>query len=453
MEKSQKTIWQNAINPQLKQRLIAPLSQPGVINFDMATKVLLRSLHFNNRNPLLKNPRWSTKKKLNTNKTPIVYAQPSINNQEENSSASSPNNSSLLPKSSLDKSSSSASTVKAEKNNTVIPIKSSTSQPIIQRKIDTSSSSNNITSLSNTEPNIKEEYNSELPQVEPELKNRDSVTYQKPVISQPLNDNSSNQENINKVNSNPINQSQIANSPELTLVELELNNPESIITQSSNKDRSNLVNINSINRNERDELGEKNTSDLPKVIIEISTDEQLQKNIDKPNLPIIYPHTITNSEFIKENNTNKQLQSNSLSSKNQKNSNMPVVKPENKINIYSPSSPKEQLVVLETPKQQTQQNFTPLVFPQNNSQGKSESTVDPNVYQQIQQHNNNQNYPNSSQTSTTAVNQWLMNHQSSQKPENNQPKIDINAITNQVERKLKRKFVVETERRGYKKWR
>ena len=63
MEKSQKTIWQNAINPQLKQRLIAPLSQPGVINFDMATKVLLRSLHFNNRNPLLKNPRWSTKKK------------------------------------------------------------------------------------------------------------------------------------------------------------------------------------------------------------------------------------------------------------------------------------------------------------------------------------------------------------------------------------------------------
>ena len=132
---------------------------------------------------------------------------------------------------------------------------------------------------------------------------------------------------------------------------------------------------------------------------------------------------------------------------------MPVVKPENKINIYSPSSPKEQLVVLETPKQQTQQNFTPLVFPQNNSQGKSESTVDPNVYQQIQQHNNNQNYPNSSQTSTTAVNQWLMNHQSSQKPENNQPKIDINAITNQVERKLKRKFVVETERRGYKKWR
>ena len=46
-----------------------------------------------------------------------------------------------------------------------------------------------------------------------------------------------------------------------------------------------------------------------------------------------------------------------------------------------------------------------------------------------------------------------MNNQSSQKPENNQPKININAITNQVERNLKRKFIVESERRGYKKWR
>ena len=67
-------------------------------------------------------------------------------------------------------------------------------------------------------------------------------------------------------------------------------------------------------------------------------------------------------------------------------------------------------------------------------------------------HNINQNYPNSSQNSPTVVNQWLIN-QPSQKPENNQPKIDINAITNQVERNLKRKFIVESERRGYKKWR
>ncbi|GEM_PF-3301546 len=520
MEKNQQKIWQNAINPQLEKRLIRPLSQPGVINFDMATKVLLRTQHFNNRNPLLKNPRWSTKKNLNTNNTPIVYAQPSLNNQEENSLAISPNTSSspkTSGKSDLNELSSSAVAVKAEKINSLPPIKSSIAQPIIQRKVDTSLSSNisdssNITSLSNTEPNIKEEYNSELPLVEPELKNLDSVNSQQPVISQPLNqdnhsnqeninkinltqtnesstakpselplvktelnnpesvvyqkpafsqplnqDNSSNQENINQISSNPINQSQTAKFSELPLVKPELNNSESIITQSSKKDITNLVNINSINDNRRSELVEKNTSDLPKVTIEISTSEQLQNNIDKPSLPIIYPHTRTNIDLIKENNINKQLQSNSLSSKNQKNSNIPVVKPivkpENNINIYSPSLPKEPLVVLETPKQQTQQNFTPLVFPQNNSQGKSESLIDSNAYQHIQHHNNNQNNPNSSQTSPTVVNQWLINNQTSQKPENNQPKIDINAITNQVERKLKRKFMVETERRGYKKWR
>ena len=502
--------WQNAINPQLEKRLISPLSQPGVINFDMATKVLLRTQQFNNRNPLLKNPRWSTKKNLNTNNTPIVYAQPSLNNQEENSLAISPNTSSspnTSDKSSLDELSSSRVAVKAEKINSLPPIKSSIAQPIIQRKVDTSSSSNNITSLSNTQPNIKEEYNSELPLVEPEFKNLDSVNSQKPVISQPLiqenpsnqeninkinvtqtnessiakpselpllktelnnsesvftqkpaiyqplnQQNPSNQENINKINSNPINQSQTAKLSELPLVKPELNNSESIITQSSKKDITNLININSINDNQRGKLEEKNTSDLPKVTIEISTDKQLQNNIDKPNLPIIYPHTRTNIDLIKENNINKKLQSNSLSSKNQKNSNIPVVtpivKPEN-----TPSLPKEPLVVLETPKQQTQQNFTPLVYPQNNSQGKSESIIDSNAYQHIQHHNNNQNNPNSSQTSVTAVNQWLMNNQTSQKPENNQPKIDINAITNQVERKLKRKFVVETERRGYKKWR
>jgi len=506
--------WQNAINPQLEKRLIRPLSQPGVINFDMATKVFLRSQNFNNRNPLLKNPRLSTKKNLNTNKTPIVYAQPSINNQQENSLAISPNTSTspnTSGQSDLDKFSSSAVAVKAEKINSLPPIKSSIAQPIIQRKLDTSSPSNYTTSLSNTEPNTKEIYNSELPLVEPEFKNLDSVNSQKPVISQPLNqdnpsaqeniiqingtqtnessmakpselpllktesnnpesvfyqknvtsqplnqENPSNQENINQINYNSINQSQTAKPSELPLVKLGLNNSESIITQSSHQDRINLVNINSINDNQRNELGEKNTSDLQKVTIGIPTSKQLQNNIDKPNLPIIYPHTITNIDLIKENKIHKQLQSNSLASNNQKNSNIPVVKPlvkpQNNINIYSPSLPKEPLVVLETPKQQTQQNFTPLVFPQGDFQKKSASIVDPNAYQHIEHHNTNQNYPNSSQTSATAVNQWLMNHPSSPKPENNQPKIDINAITNQVERKLKRKFMVETERRGYKKW-
>ncbi|KST68642.1 hypothetical protein [Mastigocoleus testarum] len=458
MERSEKTIWQNAINPQLKQRLIHPLSQPGVINFDMATKVLMRSQQFNNRNPLLKNPRWSVKKKLQTNKTPIVYAQPSLNNQEENSLAISPNTSSSANtsgQSSSGKSSSSAiTTVKAEKINSVPPIKSSISQPIIQRKIDTSSQSN-ITSLSNTESYAEERYSSELPLVESELKNPKSVVSERPVVSLPFNqDNPLSQENISKINSNPIDESQTTKSSELTVVKQGLKNPESIIIDPSNKDSINLVNVNHIDDNQRNKSQTaKPYNELPLVTGEISNYEQLQKSIYKPSLPIIYPHKINNISLTQENNRNKQLQSNNVSSKSQQNNNIPLVKPQNNVNIYSSSSPKESLVVLETPKQQPQQNFTPLVFPQTNSERKSEPIVDPNIYQQIQQHNNNQNSPNSSQTSATIVNQWLVNNQSSQKPENNQPKIDINTITNQVERKLKRKLMVESERRGYKKWR
>ena len=516
--------WQNAINPQLEKRLIRPLSQPGVINFDMATKVLLRSQQFNHRNPLLKNPRWSTKKNLNTNKIPIVYAQPSINNQKENSVAISPDTSGKFPSSPIQ--------TKAEKINSVPPIKSSISQPIIQRKIDTSSSSN-VTSLSNTD----ERDSSQLPLVEPELNHPKSAISQKSVISQssnqenvnkinatqvnelltaqpselplvkpelnhpesiisqPSHQEDTNQENVNKINATQVNESPTAQPSELPLVKLELNHPESIISQPSHQGDTNQENVNKINATQVNELltaqpselplvkpelnhpestisqpshqGDTNQrnvtqrnesptvkpSELPLVTIEMSTFEKQRESTDKSNLPIIHPHKMTNISLLQENYRDKQLQSNTVSSNNQQNNNIPLVKPQNNVNIYSSSSPKEPSVVLEIPTQQTQQNLTSLVFTQANSQRTSESVVDPNAYQQIQQHNNNQNSPNSSQTSPTVVNQWLINNQSSQKPENNQPKIDINAITNQVERNLKRKFMVESERRGYKKWR
>ena len=387
MERSQQKVWQNAINPQLKQRLIRPLNQPRVINFDMATKVLLRSQQFNHPNPLIKNPRWSIKKNLDTNKTPIVYAQPSLSNQAENSSTVSPDTSGKSPSSPVQ--------TNAEKINSVSPIRSSISQPIIQRKIDAVSSSN-VPSLSNTDdrdrgglPLAELESNhpesvisqssnqrdksptanfSELPLVKPEL------THPESVISHP-----SDQENARQGNGNQRDEPPTANSSELPLVKPKLTHPESIISQPSHQG----------NGNQRDEPPTPHPSGLPLTTVGMSTVEQQRESTDKSNLLIIYPHKITHIALSQINYREKQLQFNRVSSNNQQNNATPLVKLQNNVNHYSLSSAQEPFVVSDTPKQQPQpqQNLTPLVHPQANSQRPSESIVDPNFYQQIQQHN------------------------------------------------------------------
>ena len=72
---TQPQTWQESLNPQLAQRLIRPLVQPGVINTQIARKIIERSQRFTNRLPLLANRRWASVNSLQSGQTPIVYAQ------------------------------------------------------------------------------------------------------------------------------------------------------------------------------------------------------------------------------------------------------------------------------------------------------------------------------------------------------------------------------------------
>ncbi|PSB34412.1 hypothetical protein [Stenomitos frigidus] len=69
--------WQNALNPQLTQRLLRPLVCPGVIPDTLAAAIFERSRQFKQRLSLLHQfqQRWGRQSALQVPDTPIVYAQ------------------------------------------------------------------------------------------------------------------------------------------------------------------------------------------------------------------------------------------------------------------------------------------------------------------------------------------------------------------------------------------
>ena len=118
--------------------------------------------------------------------------------------------------------------------------------------------------------------------------------------------------------------------------------------------------------------------------------------------------------------------------------------------IFSPQ-PQTKSVVVNPQQIKSPQMKTPLIF----SQGATgQQTQENNNYKPTSQPSNYQSATNKlshPRNTETVVNQWLIN-QNQQKHPDSQPqqKIDINAITNQVELRLKRRLIAESERRGRK---
>jgi hypothetical protein len=69
--------WEDALDQRLAERLMRPVSQPGVIDPQMARSILARSHHLRDRLSLLaqQQQRWSGVHLLKPGDTPIVYAQ------------------------------------------------------------------------------------------------------------------------------------------------------------------------------------------------------------------------------------------------------------------------------------------------------------------------------------------------------------------------------------------
>jgi hypothetical protein len=67
-----------AIDPKLLWRLLRPIERPGVINTDMGWEIVARSHNFTNRLPLLSHltQRWNRQIGFQGEQIPIVYAQP-----------------------------------------------------------------------------------------------------------------------------------------------------------------------------------------------------------------------------------------------------------------------------------------------------------------------------------------------------------------------------------------
>ncbi len=70
--------WQNSLNEELVNRLTRPLRQPGMMKMAMSQRIINRCDRFLNRLPLLSQQmqRWGNTNTLSSESIPIVYAQP-----------------------------------------------------------------------------------------------------------------------------------------------------------------------------------------------------------------------------------------------------------------------------------------------------------------------------------------------------------------------------------------
>jgi hypothetical protein len=91
-----KQAWEDSISPQLLPRLLRPILQPGVIDTQIARKIIQRSQNLANRLPLLTQVQknWCKVSNLDVGQVPIVYAQPRTNANNEIFNTSNQENSS-----------------------------------------------------------------------------------------------------------------------------------------------------------------------------------------------------------------------------------------------------------------------------------------------------------------------------------------------------------------------
>lgn len=78
--------WQDSLNPQLLQRLVLLGQQPGIIKQDIGQKIIDRCDRFLNRLPLLSQylQRWQGLNQMSVDSVPIVYALPALRESENN---------------------------------------------------------------------------------------------------------------------------------------------------------------------------------------------------------------------------------------------------------------------------------------------------------------------------------------------------------------------------------
>ncbi|AFY54247.1 hypothetical protein Riv7116_1699 [Rivularia sp. PCC 7116] len=427
--------WQDSLNTGLLNRLNRPLNQPGMMKISMSQRIINRCDRLLNRLPLLGQQiqRWGNVNTGVSNDVPIVYAQPvSATNQsgiesgENKFTSTSPViqrkekpidniTPSLNLENQINQTSISSSQIPVVSSQAIseqlteseeMPLQSNTkkennSVPLIQRKSDNSQSStiksvDNIKNSENITPALGlENHNNQI--------NQTSISSpQIPVVS-----SQAISEQITETGEMPLLQSFISASQQLPIVQIKQQNSDLFSSQLP------VTNpLNTFTNSKQTQL-ENNSENII-----YSKQENLGTEINLTNLPIVttQPSTDKNNSIKKETSLNRNY------SNSQKNHHLPVV--------------------TITPSINTPERNQSLPLTKNYSSSQITNNSQPNL-----SNNNSSSLPKVLPLPSPPA-ETIVSPLANQSNSNNLKKIDVDTIVNQVERKLMRRLVIESERRG-----
>ena len=410
--------WQDSINHMLVNRLIRPLHQPGVMKMAMGQQIISRSDRFLNRVPLLTQQmqRWGNTNSLSYDPVPIVYAQPILSSKEQDIGTGKDN----VLMSNLPKNQPSVPIVQGKEGEKIInstttadiPVVSpqpiseelvnSSSMPLQARFIEPQNSS-----ATGVEPNVQTSiFSSDIPVVSPQLISEKFVNSSSMPLAEELTTRS-----------------------ELPLPIIQAKKQNSDLSSSSLPMVNPLNAFGSLKQPQKDI----NYSTKRKSIKPINLKSQSSFN----NLPIV-----TTQPLISQVNFTEKKIPMSRDSPNSQNTSFHISKSE-----IPPSNRHQMIYPL----------ITPITSPMNSqlqSQPLPLATNTSNSNTIGQEHNNSKQTGIKTNTNSFSSPRLLANPapktETYVSPMANglNSKIDVDAIANKVERKIMRRLVIESERRG-----
>ena len=410
--------WQDSINHMLVNRLIRPLHQPGVMKMAMGQQIISRSDRFLNRVPLLTQQmqRWGNTNSLSYDPVPIVYAQPILSSKEQDIGTGKDN----VLMSNLPKNQPSVPIVQGKEgekiinSTTVADIPVVSPQPISEELVNSSSMPLQAkfiepqnSSATGVEPNVQTSiFSSDIPVVSPQLISEKFVNSSSMPLAEELTTRS-----------------------ELPLPIIQAKKQNSDLSSSSLPMVNPLNAFGSLKQPQKDI----NYSTKRKSIKPINLKSQSSFN----NLPIV-----TTQPLISQVNFTEKKIPMSRDSPNSQNTSFHISKSE-----IPPSNRHQMIYPL----------ITPITSPMNSqlqSQPLPLATNTSNSNTIGQEHNNSKQTGIKTNTNSFSSPRLLANPapktETYVSPMANglNSKIDVDAIANKVERKIMRRLVIESERRG-----
>ncbi len=465
--------WQDALNYDLVNRLTRPLRQPGMMKTAMSRRIINRCDRFLNRLPLLNQQmqRWGNTNTLSSEPVPIVYAQPISLTKEQQ----------LENK--IDNSQPIVSQVQPAAN--IIQRKLDPSQSLTIRTVSNTTHIVNNTNFSNS--NLANETNqflnptyisdSEIPVVSP-LTNSEELPKTAEVELAVLTNLPISPPTITELNLNHPSQ-HILDVTSISASEIPVVYPLTIseeFPKTAEMELAGLTNspISSTNQTQLNlNHSSKSDSAVPIVSPQPISDKALPiiqtklQNYSQPSLP-----TVNNLNMLVEQPTQSNSYAENLISQISSQE-LPIVpaqslKFQNNLtnqeikNAISPSYQNQNVTIINTQpvnisdsqinQTNNQQNISSLplvsVSSSDNSSLKPQSLPLP-LAKTTPSSKSNSQQPNLSNRNSTSNPSSLSSTETSVSPiATRNVDIDVNAIASQVERKLMRKLVIESERRG-----